>query len=128
MFESFFLKDAAGTLKALTLEWACPKCEGKNFRILSAPERRQGEYQGKCRYCRTKCRVSFPSAVAVVEGEAEFLEQIRNEDFSAEERTDMIRDFAEIASLVVDKALPGVIREKRKALEAKVAFAKRRRR
>ena len=40
----------------------------------------------------------------------------------------LIRDFAEIASLRVDNAIPGLIREKEKALEAKIAFAKRRRR
>ena len=128
MFEFLFRKDAAGTLKALTLEWVCPKCEGKNFRILSGQERSAGEYPGRCRYCRTPCRVLFPPPAAEVDGEAEFMERIRDEDFTAEERTDMIRDFAEIASLVVDSAPPGVIREKKKALEAKISFAKRRRR
>jgi hypothetical protein len=128
MFESLFEKDAAGTLKGLTLEWVCPKCEGRNFRILSKGERRSGEYHSRCRYCRTKCGVTFPPQERDVGGEAEFMERIRNEDFTEEERTDMIRDFAEIASLIADKALPGVITEKKKALEDKIAYAKRRRR
>jgi len=128
MFESLFSKDAEGTLKALTLEWACPKCEGINFRILSMKERLAGEYFSRCRYCRTKCRVSFPPLVADVAGEAEFMERIRDEDFTAEERTDMIRDFAEIASLAVDGAPPAILRGKRKALEEKIEFAKRLRR
>lgn len=128
MFDSFFEKDTGGTLKALTLEWPCPECDGKNFRILSVHERRSGEYRGKCRYCKTRCHVTFPPQVYEVEGEREFRERIGDEDFTEEERTDMIRDFAEIASLSVDKAPPGVLREKWKALEAKIAFAKMRRR
>ena len=128
MFESIFSKHAEGILKALTLEWSCPKCDGRNFRILSVKDRSAGEYQSKCRYCRTKCRVSFPPQANPVEGEAEFRDRIQDEDFTPEEQLEMIRDFAEIASLVVDNALPGVIQEKRKALEAKITFAKRRRR
>lgn len=128
MFDSLFEKHAGGVLKALTLEWDCPKCEGKNFRILSQKDRAGGEYRGKCRYCRTPCRVSFPPQDQPVEGEAAFMERIDLEDFTDEERLDMVRDFAEIASLVVDKAPPGVLREKRKALEEKIAFARRRRR
>lgn len=128
MFDSFFEKNAEGILKALTLEWSCPKCEGVNFRILSQKERAEGEYHSRCRYCRTKCRVSFVPPNMPVEGETEFLERINYEDFTPEERIDMLRDFAEIASLVVDKTAPGIIREKRKALEAKIAFAKLRRR
>ena len=128
MFESIFSKHAEGILKALTLEWTCPKCEGRNFRILAVKDRMAGEYQSKCRYCRAKCLVTFPPPVSPVEGEADFRERIQDEDFTPEEQLDMIRDFAEIASLVVDNALPGVIQEKKKALEAKIAFAKRRRR
>jgi hypothetical protein len=128
MFDSFFEKDAGGFLKALTLEWPCPKCDGKNFRILSVNERNVGEYHGRCRYCKTKCRVHFDPPSSVVEGEAEFMERIGDEDFTEEERTDMIRDFAEIASLAADNTPPGVLREKRKALDARIAFAKRRRR
>jgi hypothetical protein len=56
------------------------------------------------------------------------MERISYEDFSDEELTDMIRDFAEIASLRADGAPPGLIKEKEKALEAKITFAKRRRR
>jgi hypothetical protein len=128
MFDSFFEKHAGGILKALTLEWSCPNCEGMNFRILSQKERAEGEYHGRCRYCRTKCRVSFVPPKTAVEGEIEFLNRINYEDFTDEERIDMLRDFAEIASLIVDKTAPGIIREKRKALEEKIAFAKLRRR
>lgn len=128
MFDSIFEKDAEGTLKALTLEWVCPKCDGKNFRILSRKERAEGEYHSRCRYCRTRCRITFPPPVRPVDGEVEFMERIGFEDFTDEEQIDMVRDFAEIASLVVDKASPGVLREKRKALDEKIAFAKRRRR
>lgn len=128
MFDAIFSKQAEGVLKALTLEWTCPKCEGRNFRILSVKDRMTGEYRSPCRYCHTKCRVSFPPSESPVEGETEFRERIQDEDFTPEEKLEMIRDFAEIASLVVDHALPGVIQEKKKALEAKIAFAKRRRR
>jgi len=128
MFDSLFEKDADGTLKALTLEWACPKCEGMNFRILSQQDRAHGEYHGRCRYCRSRCRVTFPPPEKAVDGEAEFMKRISYEDFTEEERTDMLRDYAEIESLIVDKAAPGIIREKKKALEEKIAFAKRRRR
>jgi hypothetical protein len=127
MFDSIFEKDAAGTLKALTLEWVCPKCDGRNFRILSRGERRAGEYHGRCRYCRTRCRAAFSPQETPVEGEDEFMERIGLEDFTDEERTDMIRDFAEIASLNVDHVLPQELRERRKLLEEKIAFAKRRR-
>ncbi len=128
MFESIFAQHAEGILKALTLEWSCPKCDGRNFRILSVKDRSAGEYNSKCRYCRTKCRVSFPAQAAPVEGEAEFRDRIQDEDFTPEEQLDMIRDFAEIASLVVDKTPPGIIQEKKKALEEKILVAKRRRR
>ena len=128
MFDSFFEKETGGILKALTVEWPCPKCDGKNFRILSVQERRSGGYHGKCRYCKTRYHVTFPPQDSAVEGEREFMERIGDEDFTDEERTDMIRDFAEIASLAVERAQPGVLREKRKALEAKIAFAKMRRR
>jgi transcription elongation factor Elf1 len=128
MFDSFFEKDAEGVLKALTLEWICPKCGGKNFRLLSRGERTSGAYHGRCRYCRTKCGVSFPPQETNVDGEMEFMDRISEENFTADEKTDMIRDFAEIASLVVDGAPPGAIQTKRKALEEKIAFAKRRRR
>jgi len=128
MFGSFFEKDAAGSLKALTLEWICPACGGRNFRILTRTERKSGEYHGRCRYCRTKCGVDFPPQETDVDGEMDFMDRISEEDFTPEEKTDMIRDFAEIASLVVDGAPPGVLQAKRKALEEKIAFAKRRRR
>ena len=63
-----------------------------------------------------------------VEGEDAFMDQLDAEDFSDEERTDMIRDFAEIAALRADSALPKTIKEKEKALELKIDFARRRRR
>ena len=128
MFDALFEKDAEGVLKALTLEWICPKCEGRNFRILTLGERRSGEYHGRCRYCRTRCRASFFPQEKDVAGEAEFMDRIHREDFTEDERTDMIRDFAEIASLAVDGALPALLQGKNKALEEKIAFAKRRRR
>jgi len=128
MFGSFFERDAEGSLKALTLEWICPACGGRNFRILTKSERKSGEYHGRCRYCRTKSRAAFSPQETGVDGETEFMQRINREDFTEEERTDLIRDFAEIASLVADGALPGVVREKQKALEEKLAFAKRRRR
>jgi hypothetical protein len=128
MFDALFEKDAAGALKALTLEWVCPKCEGRNFRILTFRERRAGEYHGRCRYCRTRCKATFPPQERDVAGEAEFMDRINREDFTEEERIDMIRDFAEIGSLAADGALPAVIQGKNRALEEKIAFAKRRRR
>ena len=128
MFERFFEQAAGGVLKALTLEWKCPQCEGINFRILTRRERAGGEYHTRCRYCRAKFGVSFPIPAKPVEGEAEFLNRIADDEFTDEERTDMIRDFAEIASLRVDGAVTGILKEKEKALEAKIAFARRRRR
>lgn len=128
MFDRLFERDAAGFLKALTLEWTCPECKGMNFRILSRRERSRGKYPGRCRYCRTKCRVAFTPQEAEVDGETEFMDRLSDTDLTAEERTDMIRDFAGIESLAVDGAPPGVLREKRKALDAKIAFAKRQRR
>ena len=128
MFERFFEQDKEGVLKALTLEWLCPECEGMNFRILTRNQRTTGVYHTRCRYCRAKFRVSFRIPERPVEGEDAIMERIADPEFTHEERTDMIRDFAEIASLRVDKAIPGLIREKEKALEAKIAFAKRRRR
>ncbi|MGA2918440.1 hypothetical protein [Methanoregula sp.] len=128
MLERFFEREAQGIVKALTLEWPCPACVGINFRILTRGQRASGEYHTRCRYCRAKFRVSFPILEKPVDGEADFMERISDEKFSYEELTDMIRDFAEIASLRVDGAAPGLLKEKEKALEAKIAFAKRRRR
>jgi hypothetical protein len=128
VFERFFERDVNGALKGLTLEWKCPDCAGLNFRILSKSVRDTGEYHTYCRYCRAKFRSLFEIPKGLVEGEAAFMERITHEDFTPEEQTDMIRDFAEIASLRVDRALPAVIKGKEKALEAKIDFAKRRRR
>ena len=60
MFDRLFEHDTAGTLKALTLEWKCLKCEGLNFRILTKGQRDSGEYHTRCRYCRAKFQVNFP--------------------------------------------------------------------
>ncbi len=128
MFERIIRHDTAGTLKALTLEWKCKKCEGLNFRILTRGQRAAGHYDTRCRYCRSKYRVTFPRPEEAVAGEAEFMDRLSNEDFTDEERTDMIRDFAEIASLRADQVNPRVVDGKMKALEDKIAFAKRRRR
>ena len=128
MFERFIEHDTEGTLKALTLEWMCPKCSGMNFRILTRIQRDTGEYHTVCRYCRAKYRVQFKKPEREVEGEKEFLHRIGLEDFNQEEQTDMIRDFAEIATLRVENAKPEYIQGKWRALEEKIAFAKRLRR
>ena len=128
MFEKFFSRDSSGTIKGLTLEWKCPDCAGLNFRILSRGDRHAGEYSAHCRYCKAKFRVLFEPPESPVEGEDAFMDQLDAEDLSDDERTDMIRDFAEIAALRADAALPKTIREKEKALEIKIDFAKRRRR
>jgi transcription elongation factor Elf1 len=128
MFERFFRRDTDGTQKGLTLEWKCPDCAGLNFRILGLSDRESGEYNTHCRYCKAKFRVRFKKPDRPVEGEAEFMAQLDAEDFSEDDRTDMIRDFAEITALKAEKALPKTIKEKEKALELKIDFAKRRRR
>lgn len=128
MFERFFARDTKGTVKGLTLEWRCPDCAGLNFRILSRADRAAGTYPTHCRYCRAKFSVAFPDQNVPVGGEAEFMDELEAEDFSEEEKTDMIRDFAEIASLKADHAVPGVIKEKERALAEKMDSARRRRR
>jgi rubredoxin len=128
MFDRFFEHDTSGVLKGLTLEWKCPKCEGMNFKLILKEQRDHGSYHTRCRYCKAKYNVDYPVPDRAVEGEDEFLERLSLEDFSREEELDMIKDFAEITALKVDKAAPGVIKEKQKALEEKIAFAKRRRR
>lgn len=128
MFERFFRRDTSGVVKGLTLEWQCPDCAGLNFRILGRSDRASGEYDSYCRYCRAKFRVLFEKPARPVEGEAEFMELLDREEFSDEERADMIRDFAEITALKAEKAMPKTIKEKEKALELKVDFARRRRR
>jgi hypothetical protein len=128
VFERFFERDASGALKGLTLEWKCPDCSGLNFRILAKSVRELGEYHTYCRYCKAKFRTLFEKSLCPVEGELEFMKRITFEDFSDEEITDMTRDFAEIASLRVDRAPPGVIKEKKRLLEEKIDFTRRRRR
>ena len=128
MFDSLFEHEAGGTLKALTLEWKCPKCQGLNFKLLMKNIRETGLYHTRCRYCKAKFRVSYPDAGQVIPGEDEFMERIGEEDFPDTDVQDLIKDFAEIEYLRADRAAPGVIREKQKALEEKIAFVKRRRR
>lgn len=125
MFDSLFEHDTSGTLKALTLEWQCPRCQGLNFKLLMKHARETGLYHTRCRYCRAKYRVSYPDAGRLIPGEDEFMERIAEEDFSEAEMQDMIKDYAEIEYLRSDRAAPGVIREKQKALEEKIALAKR---
>jgi len=128
MFDTLFERETSGTLKALTLEWQCPKCQGLNFRILRKGIRETGLYHTRCRYCKAKFRVSYPNPKRPIPGEDEFMERIFDDDFTNDETDDMIKDFAEIEYLKVDKAASGVIKEKQKALEDKITFAKRRRR
>ncbi len=128
MFERFFSRDTPGTVKGLTLEWQCPDCDGLNFRILGRSERRSGQYATRCRYCKAKFVVGFEPPTRPVEGEDAFREKLDTEDFSLEERTDLIRDFAEITALRADNALPKTIKEKEKALELKFDLFRRRRR
>ena len=126
MFDQFFEHDTSGVLKGLTLEWKCPKCEGLNFKLILKEQRNIGDYHTRCRYCKAKYRVDYPVPQRAIEGEEKFLERLSYEDFSREEELDMIKDFAEIAALKIDHAPPGVIKEKQKALEEKIAYAKRR--
>ena len=126
MFDRFFEHDTSGVLKGLTLEWKCPKCEGLNFKLILKEQRNNGNYHTRCRYCKAKYRVEYPIPKREIEGEEEFLERLSLENFSQTEELDMIKDFAEIAALKVDHALPGIIKEKQKALEEKIAYAKRR--
>ncbi|MCK9579056.1 MAG: hypothetical protein M0Q92_01230 [Methanoregula sp.] len=128
MFERFFERDTSGTVKGLTLEWQCPDCAGLNFRLLGRDDRNAGEYHAHCRYCKAKFHVRFERQEHPVEGEDAFMDRLDEEDFSGEEKADMIRDFAEITALRAEGALPKTILVKEKALELKIDFAKRRRR
>lgn len=128
MFDQFIEHDTGGIVKGLTLEWQCPKCAGLNFKILLSKQRGSGEYHTRCRYCKAKYRVKFPVPEKAIAGETEFMERLSLEDFTSEEHLDMIKDFAEIEYLRVDGALPGLIKGKQRALEEKIAFAKKRRR
>jgi len=126
MFDRFIAHDTTGKLKAMTLEWTCPKCNGENFRILFKKERDMAVYKTRCRYCKSKFRVNFPGPATGIANEEEFLEMISEEKFSASEQNEMIRDFAEIEYLKVDKANPQFIAGKQKELEQKIALAKKR--
>jgi hypothetical protein len=128
MFERFFEKEATGTLKGMTLEWACPRCSGKNFRLLPVDERSTGESHTSCRYCRARCRVLFPLPEKPIEGEAEFMERLADEDFSAEDQHDLIRDFAEIEYMRCENPHNREIPGKQRLLEEKITLFKRRRR
>lgn len=127
MLERFFEKETNGALKGMTLEWLCPHCSGKNFRILSRLERESGEYHTTCRYCRARCRVTF-TPPALIKGEEEFMDRLADEDFSAEEQQDLIRDFAEIEYMRCENPGNREIAGKQRLLEEKIAFFKRRRR
>jgi hypothetical protein len=128
MFERFFEKETSGTLKGMTLEWQCPHCLGKNFRILPKSERDSGEFHASCRYCRARCRIPFKPPAGSIEGEAEFMERLAFEDFAAEEQQDLVRDFAEIEYMRFENANNREITGKQKLLEEKITFFKRRRR
>ena len=126
MFDRFFEHDTSGILKGLTLEWKCPQCEGLNFKLILKGERNNGDYHTRCRYCKAKYRVEYPVPKSAIEGEDAFLERLSYEDFTPEEEFDMIKDFAEIAALKVDRAPLLIIKGKENALEEKIMFAKRR--
>lgn len=128
MFERFFEKETKGTLKGMTLEWECPRCSGKNFRILKIEERRSGEHHDHCRYCKARCRVAFIPPAGRIEGEAEFMEQLADEDFSAEEQQELVRDFAEIGYMRYENPNNREIPGKQRLLEEKITFFKRSRR
>ncbi len=128
MFERFFEKDTTGALKGMTIEWQCPHCSGKNFRILSESERHSGQYHASCRYCRARCRATFLPPANPIEGEAEFMERLADEDFTTEEQQDLIRDFAEIEYMRCEDAKNREIPGKQRLLEEKITFFKRRRR
>jgi hypothetical protein len=128
MFERFFEKETTGILKGMTLEWICPSCSGKNFRILRISERENGEYHASCRYCRARCLAAFNPPPNPVKGEAEFMERLSDEDFSAQEQQDLIRNFAEIEYMRYEDAGNREIPGKQRLLEEKVTFFKRRRR
>jgi hypothetical protein len=128
MFERFFEKEAQGTLKGMTLEWVCPVCSAKNFRILTKNERDSGEYHGSCRYCRSRCRAAFIPPADRIKGEAEFMDRLADEDFTEEEQQDLIRDFAEIEYMRYEDAKNREITGKQRLLEEKITFFKRRRR
>jgi transcription elongation factor Elf1 len=128
MLERFFEKDTNGTLKGMTLEWACPRCAGKNFRILTMVERRSGEHHDHCRYCRARYRVAFLPPSDRIEGEAAFMDRLEDEEFSAEEQQELVRDFAEIGYMRYENPGNREITGKQRLLEEKITFFKRRRR
>jgi len=128
MFERLFEKEAHGALRGMTPEWVCPSSAGINFRLLSPDDRGSGEHHDRCRYCRTKCRVSFPPPAGPLEGEAGFMERLSDEHFTEEEQQELIRDFAEIEYMRADKANPREVTGKQRLLEDKIIIIKRRRR
>jgi transcription elongation factor Elf1 len=128
MFERFFEKDATGALKGMTLEWQCPHCSGKNFRILEKSVRDSGQYHASCRYCRVRCHVVFTPPAKHIEGEEEFMERLSDEQFTEEEQQELVRDFAEIEYMRADNANPREVTGKQRLLEEKITFLKRRRR
>jgi|GEM_PF-777569 len=128
IFDRLFEHKTQGVLKAMTLEWTCPKCAGNNYKLLRQAIRKSGTFHTRCRYCRAKFEVDFPDGEKTVPGEDEFLKRLSLEDFTREEDDDLIRDFAEIVALKAENAKRGYIGEKEKALEKRIAFLKIRRR
>jgi hypothetical protein len=128
MLERFFEKDTNGALKGMTLEWTCPRCSGKNFRILRMEERMGGEHHDHCRYCRARYRVAFTPSSDRIEGEAAFMERLADEEFSAEEQQELVRDFAEIGYMRHENPANREITGKQRLLDEKITFFKRRRR
>jgi transcription elongation factor Elf1 len=128
MFDRFIEHDTDGSIKGLTLEWKCPKCDGMNFKILLKTLRESGQYHTRCRYCKAKFQVNYPVSTTEIEGEAEFMERLTKAEFFEDEEMDLIRDFAEIEYLKRDGVSQKAIREKLKLLEDKITFYKRRRR
>jgi hypothetical protein len=128
MLERFFEKETTGALKGMTLEWACPSCSGKNFRILTKSERESGKYRSYCRYCKTRCRVAFDPPAAGIAGEEDFMDRLADDDLPAEEQQDLVRDFAEIEYMRSENPKNREITGKERLLEEKITFYKRRRR
>ena len=128
MFNTLIKHETEGVVKGLTLEWGCPHCGGLNFKILQSGQRKLGIFHTRCRYCRSKYRIGYPLPDSDIEGETEFMDMLAEENFSQEERVEFLRDFAEIEYIRAEKGNPGVVREKQKSLEEKIALAKKRRR
>jgi hypothetical protein len=62
------------------------------------------------------------------EGEVAFMERLADEEFSAEEQQELVRDFAEIGYMRYENPGNREITGKQRLLEEKITFFKRRRR